>query len=226
MKRISLAIVMAFALMLVSINVLATGITDWTIGQGGTVSFDGSSTVKGSGLPVTSVQGVGTALNSGVIAAITNGVLTFSDSNFAGFSFGNLTWGPGAAGTLDITGSWNGGSNTTLLSDSFQSLTIAPLGATSFQVTIGQIQGTIEPSVASYFGVTQNFTASSMQLTLNASTGSFPNAFTSVNMGGTINAVDANENWNLFSSFIFLLLVGSLLAILSRARVLRVALPA
>ncbi|MDE3179665.1 MAG: hypothetical protein KGM47_08390 [Acidobacteriota bacterium] len=225
MKRNSLAVVMVFMLMLVSVNVLATGTTDWTVGQGGTVSFDGFSTVMGSGLAVTSVEGVGTPSHPSVIAPIANGALTFSDSNFAGNIFGDLVWGPGAPGTLQITGSLSGGANTTLLSDSFQSLTIAPLGSTSFQVTIGQIQGMIDPSVASYFGVTQGFTASSLQLTLNASTG-FPGAFTSTNMGGTINAVDANENWSLFSSLMLLLLIGSLLGMLTRARVLRVVLPA
>lgn len=235
MKRTRLALVVIFGLMIVSVNGLASSITDWTIGAGGTVSFDGTETIAGAGLPVTAVQGVGTLTNNGVALTIYDGSLTFSDSNYTGGGTA-WTWGASPPGTLSITGclvSLNCGTASnptqTLLSDDFQSLTVTALNGTSFQLEFGQVEGNISDTVASEFGVSTAFAASSFNLTLFDSSDPAPgSSFSSSNYGGTLNATDptpAAENWNLSTSLMFFVLIGAILGLLTRARVLRVVLP-
>jgi hypothetical protein len=212
---VALVAAVVFTMMLVSANLLANGITDWDIGLGGTVSFDGASTLSGSGIPVSMVVGAGTPLNAGAQLSLSGATLSFSDSNYLG------NWGWGSGGTLNVSGA-----SGTLLSDDFQSVTVADLGGTSFQLTFGQVQGSIASSVASYFGISGSFAASSLQLTL-AGSGSLPySAFSSTNMGGTINAQDpavsATEHWNLAMSLIFFGLVAAIFSLLVEAKILRV----
>lgn len=230
MKSTRIALILALALACISANALGNNVTtDWSVGYGGIVSFDGNATLLGVGLPVSSVLGVGTPNNATSSLNITGGTLSFADSSY----LGNLIWGQGAPGTLNVTGciagltsaACNGLNNATLLTDDFQNVAVTPLGGTSFQMTFGQIQGSINSNVANYFGISSTLTASSLQLTLNTILGSPNGAFISANMGGTINAdppPSAAEDWNLVTSLLFLALAGAVFAILARARVLRV----
>ena len=222
------AIFPVLAVLLMAINLLAgNATTDWTVGYGGTVSFDGSSTLAGTNLAASSLEGVGTPQNPGDSLSITNGALGFSDSAWDGP--GTWTWGAGGVGTLSITGCiatvTGCSTNVVLLSDEFDNVTVAPLNGTTFQITFGQIEGTINSAVASYFGIGDTFSASSIQLTLSdPSDPSVGSAFSSTNMGGTINAVAAVEDWTLASSLIFFAAVLGLFAALTRKKVLQVAL--
>lgn len=230
MRQKRTALILVFALACVSANALGNNVTtDWSVGYGGIVSFDGNATLLGVGLPVSSILGVGTPINAASSLNITAGTLSFADSSY----LGNLIWGQGAPGTLNVTGciagltsaSCNGLNNVTLLTDDFQNVAVAPLSGTSFQVTFGQIQGSINSSVANYFGISNTLAASSLQLTLNNILGSPYGAFISTNMGGTINAdppASAAEDWNMLTSLLFLAFAGAVFAILARARVLRV----
>ncbi|HEV2499732.1 MAG TPA: hypothetical protein VGY31_09165 [Terriglobia bacterium] len=230
MKQKRIAFILVFALACISAKALGNNITtDWSVGSGGIVSFNGSATLLGVGLPVSSILGVGTPINAASSLNITAGTLSFADSSY----LGNLIWGQGAPGTLNVTGcvagltsaSCNGLNNVALLTDTFQNVAVTPLGGTSFQMTFGQIQGSINSSVANYFGISSTLTASSLQLSLNTILGSPHGAFISTNMGGTINAdppPSAAEGWNLVTSLLFLAFVGAIFAILTRARVLRV----
>jgi len=115
-----------------------------------------------------------------------------------------------------------------LLSDDFSSAQVLSLGSTSYQVELGQIQGTINPLIAAYFGISTSFSASSIQLTLNdPSNPALGNAFVSANYGGTINAADtvaASEDWSLPFSLVFFGLTLAILGLLTRAKVLQVVL--
>jgi len=219
----------ALALFVMPVAAFANSMaTNWAIGVGGSVCFDtglGSCTgtgtaLVGTGLPVTSVQGISTLLNSGTTLNITGGVLNFSDGAYGG----SWTWGSG--GTLSITGCITGIAcdGSPLLSDDFSSAQVISLGPTSYQVEFGQIQGAINPAIATYFGIGTSFSSSSLQLTLSDTADPLlGSSFTSINAGGTINAADAaSENWNLSYSLVFFGLALALFGVLTRMKLLQV----
>ncbi len=189
--------------------------TDWSIGTGGTVSFSSGASITGSNLSVNSVQLVDNNV-AGATLNITDGLLSFSDSN----STGPLSWGNG--GTLSITGCITSGACTnpeTLLSDDFQSVTVVPISGT-LEVTFGEVSGIISSDVASAFGgIDTSFAASSFDITLSGSSSPYLPTY------GSIDAVAATEYWNLSTSLLFLGLIGGIFGMLTRAKVLRILLP-
>jgi hypothetical protein len=62
----------------------------------------------------------------------------------------------GCINGLTTTTGCNGSNNVTLLGDDFQSVSTVPLGGSNFDVVFGQLQGTLNPKVASFFGLSVN----------------------------------------------------------------------
>jgi hypothetical protein len=114
----------------------------------------------------------------------------------------------------------NCGSNI-LVEDSFQSVQITPIGG-GLNLIFGGIQGTINQTVANYFGLGNNtgFAAASFNFTI-TSAAAPGNAITDVNgsggaSGGVLNAnATVPEDWNVSLSLAFL---GFALAGLAFAR--------
>jgi hypothetical protein len=195
------------------VAVLANGTaeTDWLLlPSGGTYSYGTlGGVLTGSNIGVQAVLGNGTSSNNGSLLGITGGVLNFTSGAFNGVLGSSWSWGGG--GTLNLMGCIAGvttpgactpGTPTTaLLSDDFQSVVITPAGL-GFDVVLGQLQGTINSNVAAYFGLSSTeFSASSMNLMFTSS--KVGQAFSGLNLGGTISAgspVYVSEDWSVSSA--------------------------
>ena len=110
-----------------------------------------------------------------------------------------------------------------LLSDDFQSVQIVPVLG-SLDVVFGNITGTINQTVANYFGVPSTFSTASFITTILTS-GSPGHAFSGVNLLGTISAlpppVSAAEFWGIGESFGFTVLVLAAFGMMIRLKVLQ-----
>jgi hypothetical protein len=125
------------------------------------------------------------------------------------------------AGTFNVTGcitgvtasACNGSNNVALLSDDFQSVQVVPAAKQGlFQLVFGQLQGNLNPLIASYFGVPVGSSATSFNILM--STASTPgHRLYGINRGGTIKAdppVHTSEEWGVFSTLgLFALAVAS-----------------
>ncbi len=205
-KWMLLLIVVAFVGTPMSIFADGLGATVWGLNgfnPGGSISWDGTNGLIGSGIWANYVQGDGTPLNNGSAPQITSGSLSFNTG--AGSYNGGGTqwsWGAGTGATLALTGCIADlaitDCNTVLLEDSFQSVNIIPY-LNGFDLVFGGIQGTINQTVADYFGLgTQTgFAAASFnfQIATNAAPGT---AFTATAaIPGTITAnATVPEDWN------------------------------
>lgn len=194
--------VLSFAVLLVPICALAdtTGETDWLLlPSGGTYSWSGNSSdgLVGNDIGIGSVTGLGTQLNNLGVLGISYGSLDFTSGAYNG-NGSNWSWGPG--GTLNVTGciagvtsaTCTGSNNVTLLSDDFTSVSIVPvvqLGQYGFDVVFGDLQGNLNSTVASYFGLSEAFTASSLNLLFTKGTPG--HALSGTNIGGIIKANSA-----------------------------------
>lgn len=205
------------AVLLLPIGAFAdsTGETSWSLlPSGGTYSWNGHSNsgLVGSGIGVASVAGVGTGSNDGSLLGISFGSLDFTSGAYNG---NGSNWSWGAGGVLNVTGciagvtsaTCTGSNDVTLLSDDFQSVSIVPvvqLGQYGFDVVFGNLQGTLDTAVASYFGLSDSFTATSLNLILTKGTPG--SAFSGTNVGGQIKATSAlavSEDWGLGSTLAF-----------------------
>jgi hypothetical protein len=196
-----------------------TGTTQWNITNTTSGSYSyagGTSVLVGTGIGVENILGSPTPLNTGSPneLAIVGGSLDFT----SGANTGGWTWG--SPGTLSITGciaalglgTITGGTCTTaatLLSDDFTSVSISPIpvSGSPLGVEFGQLQGTMNGAIASYFGISTIFTspASTGQDVLFGLPPSGPgDAFagvTSTAPGGNLSLVSpVPENWSLFST--------------------------
>jgi hypothetical protein len=114
-----------------------------------------------------------------------------------------------------------GSNNVTLLSDDFQSVQIVPVIG-SLDAVFGNITGTINSAVASYFGVPSAFSTASFTTSI-STIGSSGRAFSGANLLGTINAdprVSAPEYWGIGESLGFLALVLITFCVLTYSKVL------
>ena len=201
-KHILLLIV---ALLVTPVGVFADGLgaTVWNLSglsSSGSISWDGTSAgaLIGSGIVSDLIDGSGTPMNAGVNLGITSGSLAFNTgaNSYNGTLGSSWSWGTGAGATLQLTGCIYaigiGGkcSNNVLLEDSFQNITITPIGG-GYNVVVGGIQGEINPTVANYFGLANNtgFAAASFNFTiLSAAAPGY--ALTDVNgVGAALNGV-------------------------------------
>jgi len=208
--------ILLLAALMLPLSALAdTGQTDWSLlPSGGTYSWDGNTNdgLVGSGIGVGSVGGVGTGLNAGDTLDILYGQLNFTSGQYNG---NGSNWSWGAGGTLTITGCIAGVSSAdcsashpeTLVDDDFSSVSIVPvvqLGQYGFDVVFGALSGSISADVASFFGISQTFNATSLNLI--ATKGTPGQKFAGVNIGGQLKAsatLAASEDWGLASMLAF-----------------------
>jgi len=191
----------------------STGQTNWSLlPSGGTYTWDGNPNdpLYGTGIGVSSVAGVGTADNNGTTLAIQYGSLDFTSGAYNG-TLGS-TWSWGAGGVLNLTGCiagvtgevCDGTNNVNLLSDDFDSVSIVPvvqLGQFGFDVVFGNLQGNLNPTVASFFGLSDSFTATSLNLLFKKGTPG--SSLYGTNIGGRITAtssVAVPEEWGAGST--------------------------
>ena len=186
--------------------------TQWQVegaGNTGLYSYGGGTNpLVGAGIQITEVTGEGTPVDSGDSPAVVGGLLSFT----TGASTGGWNWGAG--GTLTLTGCVQGvtgtgaghtcqaGDNSTvLLSDGFTSASITPIVG-GVGITLGGLQGTMNPLVAAFFGVTTSFGPGSNFSDLVSglpSAGASFTGLTSTLSGGNLVA-QSPEGWSLSSS--------------------------
>jgi hypothetical protein len=208
-----------------------TTTTDWSLGQGGLYTSTGSQGVlTASGIPATSITGDGTPVKNGSVINILNGILDFTSGSYNG-NGSNWSWGSGGQLTLTgciagVTASFcNGLNNVNLLTDSFQSLQIVSQGGFTDAV-FGNITGSLNSKVASYFGVSTIVDAASFSTTMTA-IGSPGLGLVGSNQSGMIKADPPTtsshvpENWSIVESIAFFGLASLLFSLLLRFRILR-----
>lgn len=193
--------------------------TQWTIASsGGAYSWaGGSAPLVGSNIVVTQVEGEPTPMNSGTSYTITDGSLNFTSGAYNGTPGSTWSWGSG--GSLSLTGciagitapSCNGSNNVVLVSDNFTNVLISTVNGSN-KVTFGNLTGTINSTVAAYFGISPVFSVASTAsdfVTIPQSPGSPFSGAPSTAPGGTMDLVAA-ENWSLSSTlglFVFALAI-------------------
>jgi hypothetical protein len=198
--------------------------TDWTLGPGGLYSYaGGAGSLIGTDIPVLSVLGDSTLDNNGVTLPVIDGLLNFTSG--AGTS-GTWSWASG--GTLNITGCINSvttpcnPATNVLVDDDFTSVSLVQVGG-FIDAVFGNVTGTLEPSVASYFGVPTAFSTGSFTAEI-ATTGATGSAFIGTNLLGVIKADPATttpENWSIGESLGFFALAMITFVALIRRGVLR-----
>jgi len=201
--------------------------TDWTLGPGGTYTSSGGagSTLSGTNIPTLLITGDGTPDN--------NGLLTFTSGAYNG---NGSNWSWGAGGTLMLTGciagvtasTCTGYNNVTLISDDFQSVQIESILG-NLDAVFGNITGTLNADVATYFGVPQNFDTAAFATAILTS-GHPGSSLTGSNILGLIKADPPSgptsslpENWGIPESLAFFGFATVAFTLLVRFRIVRIA---
>jgi hypothetical protein len=203
--------------------------TDWTLGPGGSYTWAGGATsLIGSDIPILSVLGDSTPANNGVSLLVTDGLLNFTSGVFDGTS---TTWSWAGGGTLNLTGciagvtaaSCTGSNNVALVSDDFTSVSIVQI-AGALDAVFGNVTGTINSSVAAYFGgIPTNFSTGSFTTAILTS-GAPGSSFNGSDLLGLLKAdpvTNTPENWGLGESLAFFAFVMIAFAAMSRRGLLR-----
>lgn len=203
--------------------------TDWSLAAGGTYTSNASTggDLVGSNIPSLSVNGDGTPAHNGATLLIVDGVLNFTSGSYQG----NGVWGTG--GTLYLTGciagvtatTCTGSNNVDLVSDDFQRVQVESILG-SLDVVFGNITGTLNSSVAAYFGVSTTFETASFATAM-LSTGTGGSSFSGTNLLGVIKAdppaTAMPEHWSIVESLEFFGLTLLVFGALLRFRILRPA---
>jgi len=206
--RLSLAAV----LFLPAYALAGSSSTDWSLGAGGLYSWaGGSNSLVGTNIPAFGVLGDSTPSNNLASLSIVNGLLNFTSGAFSGTS---TSWSWTGGGTLNLTGciagvttakgvACNGQNNVVLIADDFTSVQIVPqisLGPLSFDAVFGNVTGTINASVAAYFGVPTAFSIGTFTSDI-ATLGYDGQPFVGSNISGVLKADPPNpsmpEYWGL-----------------------------
>jgi hypothetical protein len=228
------------------VSMLANGLggTVWDLtglGPGGSISWDGTSAgaLLGSGLVADLVNGNGTPSNPGANLGITNGSLSFDTgaNSYNGVLGSTWSWGTGALATLKLTGCIAAigiigtCSNNVLLEDSFQNVQIIPIPSSGgMNLIFGGVQGTIDQTVANYFGLGNNtgFAAASFGFTI-TSAAAPGTAIRDVYGAGTASggSIDASatampEDWSVFLSLAYFSFALAGFALVRRLGLLRI----
>jgi hypothetical protein len=190
---VSCKVLCAMALFLAPMSAFADTLS-WSIAPNiGTYSFaGGTAPLTGSGIGVQTVQDITT----GVSFTIFNGQLNFT----TGPGSGGWSWGAGQPGIneLNLTGcidnvtvaglcSAQGYPVSALLSDDFTSATIFSVGP-NFDITLGNITGTLNASLATSFGLSTAIPSGVYNTTAQIG-GLFGSSFLNApNLGGSINS--------------------------------------
>jgi hypothetical protein len=194
------------------------GQTNWSLApSGGIYYWSGNigDPLHGAHIGVSTVTGVGTEANNGTTLAISYGSLGFASGPYDGTP--GSTWSWGAGGVFGVEGciegvtdvNCAGNKNVLLLGGNFTSISIVPvvpLGKYSFDVMFGRLTGQLNPAVASYFGLSDSFSATSLSLLFTSSnllTGGPGSGFIGTDICGGISAtssVAVAEGWDLSST--------------------------
>lgn len=190
---VSCKVLSAMVLFLAPMSAFADTLSWSILPNVGSYSYaGGSAPLTGSGIGVQSVQDTTT----GVFFNIFNGVLNFT----TGPGSGGWSWGAGQPGNneLNLTGcidnvtvaglcSTQGSPASALFTDDFTSATIFPVGP-NFDVTLGNIAGTLNTSLATSFGVSATIPSGVYNTTAQIS-GIYGSSFSNApNLGGSINS--------------------------------------
>jgi hypothetical protein len=154
------------------------------INAGASISYaGGSSDLVATGISISQVEGINTALDNLVIQAISGGVLHFTSGAFTS-SVGTSEWifGAGGSGSMTITGGISGlglANGSTLLTGQIESVDVIASGST-FKVAISTFVDTVNSTLASAYGVPGGDTAWSGNLNFGfVATGLAPGPFSS-----------------------------------------------
>jgi len=194
--------------------------TTWSLGAGGSYSWDGTSDpLYGSNISVGSVSGG----PGGTTLSITSGFLDFTSGAYSGSGW---NWDGGGTFTIDgcisaIGETTNCANNVLLSSDDFDSISIVPvltLGQYSFDVEFSTLTGTLDSTLAKDFGISQDFTATSFNLILTA--GQYGGPFKGTNLGGQIQttAVAASDDASLLGGFALYAITAAVIGLAWRFR--------
>ena len=118
----------------------------------GTISYDGSTALIGSGIDVDTIVGLSTPLNAGAAISCDGCLLNFtSGANTGGWDFGS-------GGTISIVGGVSAAGiagGATLLSGTFDSASVFDVGGGTFnfKITGGSFNDTKHPDLLTYFGM-------------------------------------------------------------------------
>jgi len=215
-KTSGILVLAAMALVLAPTAALGdSSSSDWNLGAGGVYSWAGGNTdLTGTNIPTLSVLGDNTSVKNGSSLSIFDGLLNFTSGAFNGTS-STWSWGTGSPGTLNITGCiagvtaavCTGFNNVVLVADDFQSVQIVPLGFV-IDAVFGNVSGTINQSVAKYFGLPTAFSTGSFATAI-ATLGTPGQPLVGTNLlGGVIKAdpppVGTPEYWGVVDSIGFL----------------------
>ncbi len=151
LKKLPLIVVLA--VLLAPVAVQASGILDFNVPGGGSVSYaGGSSSLYGTSIAIDQVCGIGTPLNDGVCLNISNGNLSFVTGGFSGFD--STDWYFNGGGSILINGSIAslGIINGTLMSGTWSDATVMWPGDGRGVVT-GDYTDTKDITLAGYFGL-------------------------------------------------------------------------
>jgi hypothetical protein len=202
---------MGFFLLLLPTAALADNLS-WTLAAGvGAFNYAGNppptgknTYLYGTNIGVASVQNLTNHTN----VNISNGFLSFQ----SGAVGSPWSWGAGGLGTLTLTGCINGTCGLTLLKDEFTSAELH-LFSSTYQVTLGNIIGTLDPTLASALGV---LTSVSGTFNSNVDIGSTPfgAAFSNLtNLGGTITTAATSAPSSVPEPSSLLLILSGLAAV-------------
>jgi len=151
--------VLLFSALLTSVCAFGQTDLEFQIASGGTISYSTGGSLVGTDLAVSAVTGQGTPDNSGAVT-ILDGALTFT----SGIYTGGWSWGSGGTlsltGCIEVSGSCLAGetTSTVLVSDDFSSATVTDIVG-GLGVQAANFTGTLDPTLAAYFGVSTTFTS-------------------------------------------------------------------
>jgi len=112
----------------------------------------GAAPLVGTAITITQLQGLNTPSNSGAILTVTGGTLGFTSGNLTSSTASSWVFGVGPASAVTINGSTAHGSGA-LLSGQVESVIVTASGANNFNVAIGVILNIVNPTLASFFGL-------------------------------------------------------------------------
>lgn len=148
-----LTLIAVLVVLLAPVAAHASGILDFSVPGGGSVSYaGGSSSLYGTSIAIDLVCGEGTPLNDGVCLTISNGKLSFVTGGFSGFD--STAWYFNGGGSILVNGTIAslGIINGTLMSGTWGDASVLWPGD-GRGVVIGDYTDTKDVTLAGYFGL-------------------------------------------------------------------------
>jgi len=180
-------LICGIVLMLVPATGMASGILDFGLAGGGTVSYKGgANSLVGTSVAINSVCGIGTPLNNGVCLTITSGDLNFTTGDYTSFDAADWYFN-NAGGSITISGNISSGAlhiSGSLLSGSWYDANVFAQGD-GRGVVGGVFTDSTNAALANYFGLP----ATGWSGTLNPSIAYVPappGKFSATAMGGDV----------------------------------------